>query len=156
MKATDTTAFDVKMLESTVFDDVRSFFFENLNHNKNEEIIGYSASFVQDNHTKFNNGVLRGPHYPLAIHDQEKQVGIAQGALFDVATDIRKPSPIFGQWVSEILSIENKTPMWAPEGFVHGHLSLVNNPVLSESGPSVTDITQSAKDTSVASLIDQR
>jgi dTDP-4-dehydrorhamnose 3,5-epimerase len=124
MTVTDTKIPDVKIIEPTVFEDGRGFFFESFNHKKFEEAIGYGVTFVQDNHSKSSKGVLRGLHYQLQPHTQKKLVRVAQGEVFDVAVDIRKSSPTFGQWVGETLSAENKKQLWIPEGFAHGFLTL--------------------------------
>jgi dTDP-4-dehydrorhamnose 3,5-epimerase len=124
MKVTDTKIPDVKIIEPTVFEDERGFFFESFNHKKFEEAIGREVSFVQDNHSKSVKGVLRGLHYQLPPHSQGKLVRVVKGEVFDVAVDIRKSSPTFGQWVAEVLSAENKKQLWIPEGFAHGFLTL--------------------------------
>ena len=124
MKVTDTKIPDVKIIEPTVFQDERGFFFESFNHKKFEEAIGCEVSFVQDNHSKSVKGVLRGLHYQLPPHAQGKLVRVVQGEVFDVAVDIRKSSPTFGHWVAETLSAENKKQLWIPEGFAHGFLTL--------------------------------
>lgn len=124
MKVIETKIPDVKVIEPQVFEDERGFFFESFNHKKFEEAIGYSVSFVQDNHSKSSKGVLRGLHYQLPPHGQGKLVRVVQGEVFDVAVDIRKSSPSFGQWVGETLSAENKKQLWIPEGFAHGFLTL--------------------------------
>ena len=124
MKVTDTKIPDVKVLEPTVFEDERGFFFESFNHKKFEEAIGRSVTFVQTNHSKSSKEVLRGLHYQLPPHAQGKFVRVVQDEVFDVAVDIRKSSPTFGQWVAEVLSAENKKQLWIPEGFAHGFLTL--------------------------------
>ena len=124
MKVTDTKIPDVKIIEPTVFEDERGFFFESFNQKKFEEAIGRSVTFVQDNHSKSSKGVLRGLHYQLPPHAQGKLVRVVQGEVFDVAVDIRKSSPTFGQWVAETLSADNKKQLWIPEGFAHGFLTL--------------------------------
>ena len=124
MKVTDTKIPDVKIIEPTVFEDERGFFFESFNHKKFEEAIGRSVTFVQDNHSKSSKGVLRGLHYQLPPYAQGKLVRVVQGEVFDVAVDIRKSSPTYGQWVAETLSAENKKQFWIPEGFAHGFLTL--------------------------------
>lgn len=124
MKVTDTKIPDVKVIETTVFEDERGFFFESFNHKKFEEAIGRKVTFVQENHSKSSKGVLRSLHYQLLPHAQGKLVRVAQGLVFDVAVDIRKSSPTFGQWVAETLSAENKKQLWIPEGFAHGFLTL--------------------------------
>jgi len=124
MKVTDTMIPDVKIIEPTVFEDERGYFFESFNHKKFEEAIGRKVTFVQDNHSKSSKSVLRGLHYQLPPHAQGKLVRVVQGEVFDVAVDIRKSSPTFGQWVAEVLSAENKKQLWIPEGFAHGFLTL--------------------------------
>ena len=124
MNITDSKIPDVKIIEPRVFEDERGFFFESFNHKKFEEAIGYSVNFVQDNHSKSSKGVLRGMHYQRPPHAQGKLVRVVQGEVFDVAVDIRKSSPTFGQWVGETLSADNKKQLWIPEGFAHGFLTL--------------------------------
>lgn len=124
MKVTDTKIPDVKVIEPCVFEDERGFFFESFNYKKFEKAIGYSVSFVQDNHSKSSKGVLRGLHYQLPPYAQGKLVRVVQGEVFDVAVDVRKSSPTFGKWVGETLSAENKKQLWIPEGFAHGFLTL--------------------------------
>ena len=124
MKVTDTKIPDVKIIEPTVFEDERGYFYESFNHKKFEEAIGRKVTFVQDNHSKSVKGVLRGLHYQLHPHAQGKLVRVVQGEVFDVAVDIRKSSPTFGQWVAETLSADNKKQLWIPEGFAHGFLTL--------------------------------
>lgn len=124
MKVTDTKIPDVKIIEPTVFEDERGFFFESFNHKKFEEAIGREVTFVQDNHSKSNKGVLRGLHFQLPPYAQGKLMRVVQGEVFDVAVDIRKSSPTFGQWVAETLSAKNKKQLWIPEGFAHGFLTL--------------------------------
>lgn len=124
MKVTSTHLPDVKVIEPRVFEDERGFFFESFNQQRFEDAIGYSVSFVQDNHSKSCKGVLRGLHYQLPPKAQGKLVRVTQGEVFDVAVDIRKPSPTFGQWVGEILSADNKKQLWIPTGFAHGFLTL--------------------------------
>jgi dTDP-4-dehydrorhamnose 3,5-epimerase len=104
MKAIDTAIPDVKIIEPTVFADDRGFFFESFNQAKFEAAIGRSADFVQDNHSRSGRGVLRGLHYQLPPHAQAKLVRVVAGEVYDVAVDIRKSSPTFGQWVGVLLS----------------------------------------------------
>ena len=119
MKATPLAIRDVILIEPKVFGDDRGFFFESFNQAKFETAIGRQVSFVQDNHSRSVNNVLRGLHYQIQ-HAQGKLVRVVQGEVFDVAVDIRKSSPTFGKWVGEVLSAENKRQMWVPEGFAHG------------------------------------
>lgn len=123
MKATPLAIPDVILLEPKVFGDDRGFFFESFNQAKFEAAIGRHVTFVQDNHSRSVKNVLRGLHYQIQ-QPQGKLVRVVQGAVFDVAVDIRKSSPTFGQWVGEILSAENKRQMWVPEGFAHGFVVL--------------------------------
>jgi dTDP-4-dehydrorhamnose 3,5-epimerase len=114
---------EVVLFEPRVFGDERGFFFESFNHRRFEETIGRSVSFVQDNHSKSAFNVLRGLHYQLQ-QVQGKLVRVVAGSVFDVAVDLRKGSPTFGQWVGEVLSAENKKQLWVPEGFAHGFVVL--------------------------------
>jgi dTDP-4-dehydrorhamnose 3,5-epimerase len=123
MKATPCAITDVLLLEPKVFGDERGFFFESLNQAEFEAVIGRSVTFVQDNHSRSVKNVLRGLHYQIQ-QPQGKLVRVIQGEVFDVAVDIRKSSPTFGQWVGGILSAESKRQIWVPEGFAHGFLVL--------------------------------
>jgi dTDP-4-dehydrorhamnose 3,5-epimerase len=124
MKATRLEIPEVILFEPKVFGDERGFFYESFNQQKFNELSGLNVQFVQDNHSKSQKGVLRGLHYQLPPKAQGKLVRVVQGEVFDVAVDIRKSSPTFGQWVSAILSAENKQQLWIPEGFAHGFLTL--------------------------------
>ncbi|MEI4966554.1 dTDP-4-dehydrorhamnose 3,5-epimerase [Aeromonas caviae] len=124
MNVIETAIPDVLIFEPKVFGDERGFFFESFNHKQFEEAVGYPVTFVQDNHSKSSRGVLRGLHYQLPPHAQGKLVRCVAGEVFDVAVDIRKRSPTFGQWVGIHLSGENKRQLWIPEGFAHGFLTL--------------------------------
>ena len=124
MKAFPLDIPDVLLIEPTVFGDERGFFFESYNQKRFDEAVGRSVSFVQDNHSRSVRGVLRGLHYQLPPFAQGKLVRVVQGEVFDVAVDIRRNSPTFGQWVGATLSAENKKQMWVPEGFAHGFLTL--------------------------------
>lgn len=124
MNIIDTQIPDVKIIEPKVFGDERGFFFESFNQKIFEEAIGRPVTFVQDNHSKSSKGVLRGLHYQLPPHAQGKLVRCVVGEVFDVAVDIRKSSPTFGQWVGVNLSAKNKRQLWIPEGFAHGFLTL--------------------------------
>lgn len=106
-------------IEPKVYGDERGFFFESFNHKAFEEVIGRRVSFVQDNHSRSARSVLRGLHYQVE-EPQGKLVRVVAGEVFDVAVDIRKGSPTFGNWVGEHLSAENKKQLWIPEGFAHG------------------------------------
>ena len=124
MKATQTKIPDVFVIEPRVFGDERGFFFESYNEKAFNEATGVSPRFVQDNHSKSVKGVLRGLHYQLPPKAQGKLVRVVQGEVFDVAVDIRKNSPTYGQYVAEILSADNKKQLWIPPGFAHGFLTL--------------------------------
>ncbi|KMY26863.1 dTDP-4-dehydrorhamnose 3,5-epimerase [Aeromonas caviae] len=124
MNVIKTAIPDVLIFEPKVFGDERGFFFESFNHKLFEEAVGYPVAFVQDNHSKSSKGVLRGLHYQLPPHAQGKLVRCVAGEVFDVAVDIRKSSPTFGQWVGVHLSAENKRQLWIPEGFAHGFVTL--------------------------------
>jgi dTDP-4-dehydrorhamnose 3,5-epimerase len=123
MIVTPTAIEDVLVIEPKVFGDDRGFFFESFNHAKFEAAIGKSVKFVQDNHSKSAENVLRGMHYQIQ-QPQGKLVRVVQGVVFDVVVDIRKNSPTFGQWVGEIISADNKKQLWVPEGFAHGFVAL--------------------------------
>jgi dTDP-4-dehydrorhamnose 3,5-epimerase len=115
---------DVILIEPLVHGDDRGFFFESFNQHKFAHLTGVNVDFVQDNHSKSKAGVLRGLHYQLSPQAQGKLVRVTQGEVFDVAVDIRKDSPTFGQWIGELLSEENKRQLWIPAGFAHGFLTL--------------------------------
>ncbi len=111
----------VLVLEPKVFGDARGFFSESFNARDFEQATGLKETFVQDNHSKSAKGVLRGLHYQ-AQNAQGKLVRVTQGSVFDVAVDIRKGSPTFGQWFGLELSAENKKQVWIPAGLAHGFL----------------------------------
>jgi dTDP-4-dehydrorhamnose 3,5-epimerase len=117
---------DCLIVEPKVFGDTRGFFYESYNQNKFEQLIGYPVSFVQDNHSRSSQGVLRGLHYQIR-QPQGKLVRVTYGEVFDVSVDIRRSSPTFGQWVGVNLSAENKRMLWIPEGFAHGFAVLSEN-----------------------------
>jgi dTDP-4-dehydrorhamnose 3,5-epimerase len=123
MKATPQSIPEVILFEPKVFGDDRGFFFESFNQARFEEAVGRSVRFVQDNHSRSTKGVLRGLHYQIQ-QPQGKLVRVSQGAVFDVAVDLRKSSLTFGQWVGAHLSAENKAQLWVPEGFGHGFVVL--------------------------------
>jgi len=119
VKATPTSIPDVLILEPTVYGDDRGFFFESYNAQRFRELTGFTGEFVQDNHSRSARGVLRGLHYQIQ-QPQGKLVRVVAGEVFDVAVDLRRSSPTFGQWVGIILSADNKRQLWIPEGFAHG------------------------------------
>ena len=116
------------LLSPRVFGDDRGFFFESWNQRSFAQALGLpleqAPAFVQDNHSRSSRGVLRGLHYQLPPHPQGKLVRCILGEIFDVAVDIRRSSPSFGQWVGAVLSGENHQQLWVPEGFAHGFLTL--------------------------------
>ena len=114
---------DVVILEPKVFGDARGFFTESFNAETFDKATGLRPNFVQDNHSKSAKGVLRGLHYQLD-HAQDKLVRVVQGEVFDVAVDVRRSSPTFGQWVGVHLSAENFRQLWVPKGFAHGFMVL--------------------------------
>jgi dTDP-4-dehydrorhamnose 3,5-epimerase len=107
------------VIEPTVFGDQRGFFYESFNAQRFAEQTGVDVQFVQDNHSRSAKGVLRGLHYQIQ-QAQGKLVRVTSGAVFDVAVDLRKSSPTFGQWYGLELSEENKRQLWIPAGFAHG------------------------------------
>jgi dTDP-4-dehydrorhamnose 3,5-epimerase len=123
MKATPLAIPEVLLIEPRVFGDDRGFFFESFNQRQFDEAIGRPVAFVQDNHSRSAKNVLRGLHYQIK-QPQGKLVRVVKGEVFDVAVDIRKSSPTFGQWVGEILSADNKKQLWVPPGFAHGFVTL--------------------------------
>ncbi|MDD2810988.1 dTDP-4-dehydrorhamnose 3,5-epimerase [Rhodoferax sp.] len=118
---TPTTLPEVLILEPKVFGDARGFFFESFNARNFAQATGLDVQFVQDNHSKSAKGVLRGLHYQIQ-HPQGKLVRVTQGEVFDVAVDLRRSSPTFGQWAGVVLSADNKRQLWVPPGFAHGFL----------------------------------
>lgn len=123
MRATPLAIPDVMLLEPKVFGDERGFFFESFNQRDFNQATGLDVDFVQDNHSKSAKNVLRGLHYQIN-RPQGKLVRVVEGAVFDVAVDIRPDSETFGRWIGEILSAENKHQLWIPPGFAHGFLTL--------------------------------
>lgn len=123
MKVTPTAIPEVLVIEPKVFGDARGFFFESFNGKAFDEAVGRHVEFVQDNHSRSARGVLRGLHYQIQ-QPQGKLVRCVRGAVFDVAVDIRRSSPTFGQWVGEELSEDNHKQLWVPAGFAHGFLVL--------------------------------
>jgi dTDP-4-dehydrorhamnose 3,5-epimerase len=123
MKVTPCSIADVLLIEPRVFGDTRGFFFESFNQRAFNQASGLDLSFVQDNHSKSARHVLRGLHYQVQ-NPQGKLVRVVAGEVFDVAVDIRRDSPTFGQWVGEILSADNKRQLWVPPGLAHGFVVL--------------------------------
>ena len=119
MNVIPTAIPDVLIIEPKVFGDERGFFFESFNRRQFAGLIGRNVDFVQDNHSRSAKNVLRGLHYQIQ-QPQGKLVRVVQGAVFDVAVDIRRSSPTFGQHVGVELSADNKRMLLVPEGFAHG------------------------------------
>jgi dTDP-4-dehydrorhamnose 3,5-epimerase len=119
MNIIPTKVSDVFITEPRVFEDDRGFFYESYNEKAFAEKMGVEIHFVQDNHSRSIQNVLRGLHYQIQ-QPQGKLVRVVVGTIFDVAVDFRKSSPSFGQWVGYLLSAENKRQFWIPPGFAHG------------------------------------
>lgn len=113
----------VLIIEPKVFGDSRGFFYESFNAEAFKEKTGVTSTFVQDNHSRSQKGVLRGLHYQLE-NTQGKLVRVTHGEVLDVAVDIRRSSPHFGKWVGVRLSADNHRQLWVPEGFAHGFVVL--------------------------------
>ena len=122
MKVIPTEIPDVVVVEPQVFYDDRGYFMETYHARKLAEL-GITALFVQDNHSQSQRGTLRGLHYQIR-HAQGKLVRVVYGEIFDVAVDLRRRSPTFGQWTGAILSADNKRQLWIPPGFAHGFYAL--------------------------------
>ncbi len=116
---TPTALPDVLLLEPKVFGDSRGFFFESFNARDFAQVTGIDVAFVQDNHSKSSQGVLRGLHYQIE-HPQGKLVRVSQGEVFDVVVDMRRSSSYFGHWTGHVLSADNHRQLWVPPGFAHG------------------------------------
>ncbi len=129
MQFTRTKIEDVIIIEPKVHGDDRGYFVETFRADKLEEFLGYKLNFGQDNESKSSKGVLRGLHYQLPPHAQTKLVRVIQGRVLDVAVDIRKNSPTFGQYVAVELNAENKKQLLIPRGFAHGFVVLEDNTI---------------------------
>ena len=132
MKLTPTELPGVVVVEPPVFADDRGWFMESFNAPRFDAALAAlglppPGPFVQDNHSCSAAGVLRGLHYQLPPHAQGKLVRVVEGAVYDVAVDIRRGSPGFGQWVGVELSAENRRQVWIPPGFAHGFLALADD-----------------------------
>jgi dTDP-4-dehydrorhamnose 3,5-epimerase len=130
MKIINTKIPDLKILELSVFSDDRGYFFESYSYQKLKDL-GIDKVFVQDNESKSQRGVLRGLHFQNPPFAQAKLVRVVRGAVLDVAVDIRRNSPTYGQHVSVELSEQNKRMFYIPEGFAHGFLVLENDTIFS-------------------------
>lgn len=123
MQVTPTALPEVLILEPRVFGDARGFFMESFNARAFHEATGLNVDFVQDNHSRSAQGVLRGLHYQIR-QPQGKLVRVTHGRVFDVAVDVRRSSPFFGRWAGVELSAENHRQLWVPPGFAHGFVVL--------------------------------
>jgi dTDP-4-dehydrorhamnose 3,5-epimerase len=124
LKFTPQSIEDVILIEPTIHGDDRGYFVETFRQDLFEEAIGYKVNFVQDNESKSTKGVLRGLHYQLPPYTQAKLVRVIEGSVLDVAVDIRKSSPTFGQHVAVELTAQNKHQLFVPHGFAHGFIVL--------------------------------
>ena len=120
---------DVIIIEPTVHGDHRGYFVETFRADKLEDFLGYKLNFGQDNESKSSKGVLRGLHYQLAPHAQTKLVRVISGRVLDVAVDIRRNSPTFGQHVAVELTADNKRQLLIPRGFAHGFVVLEDDTI---------------------------
>ena len=123
MKVAATAIPGLLLLEPTIHEDERGFFFESFNQKRFEDATGLNIRFVQDNHSRSVKRVLRGLHYQIR-RPQGKLLRVTAGEVFDVAVDLRRSSPTFGKFVGIVLSAANKKQLWIPEGFAHGYLVL--------------------------------
>jgi len=169
MKITSLNITDLLLIEPCILEDSRGFFFESFREDLFKKHTSLDISFIQDNHVKSSHGVLRGLHYQLPPLAQDKLVRVVQGEVLDVAVDIRKSSPTFGQHFAVILSSENRKQLYIPKGFAHGFLTLSetsefiykvtnfyspqdercvlwNDAILNIDWPKIIDIQLSAKD----------
>lgn len=131
MKIKKTPLNDCYIIEPTIFEDERGYFYEKFNEEKFNELTGLNGHFVQDNVSKSSYGVLRGLHLQKANHAQAKLVSCLEGKVWDVAVDLRRDSPTFGQWFGAELSGENKLQFYVPRGFAHGFSVLTESAVFS-------------------------
>ncbi|MWN91029.1 dTDP-4-dehydrorhamnose 3,5-epimerase [Gilliamella sp. Pra-s65] len=119
MEVISTNIADVKIIRPKVFGDERGFFLETFEQKRYQEMLGIELNFVQDNHSRSQKDVLRGLHFQKE-NPQGKLVRVVRGEVFDVAVDIRKDSPTYGEWVGVTLTEDNKTQLWIPPGLAHG------------------------------------
>ena len=124
MEVTSLSISDVLLIKPRILEDARGFFFESFREDTFKKETSLNISFLQDNHSKSFQGVLRGLHYQLPPHAQGKLIRVIQGEVLSIAVDIRELSPFCGQYIAEILSGENKNQLYIPEGFAHGFLTL--------------------------------
>jgi len=131
LKFTPQTIKDIILIEPTIYGDDRGYFIETFRQDLLEEAIGYKINFVQDNESRSTKGVLRGLHYQLSPYSQAKLVKVIEGIVLDIAVDIRKSSPTFGQHVSLELTAQNKHQLFVPHGFAHGFVVLSDSATFS-------------------------
>ena len=124
MNFTSQSIPDIVLIEPTVHGDNRGYFVETFRQDLFEEAVGYKVNFIQDNESKSGKGVLRGLHYQLPPYTQAKLVRAIEGRVLDIAVDIRKSSPTFGQHVAVELTAKNKHQLFVPHGFAHGFIVL--------------------------------
>ena len=129
MQFTRTKIYDVVIIEPKVHGDHRGYFVETFRADKLENFLGFKLNFGQDNESKSSKGVLRGLHYQLPPHAQTKLVRVIQGKVLDVAVDIRRNSPTFGQYIAVELSADNKKQLLIPRGFAHGFVVLEDDTI---------------------------
>lgn len=127
MKATETKLKGCYILEPTIYEDSRGYFFESYNQSKLENILGYNPTFVQDNQSNSSYGVIRGLHMQDGEYSQAKLVRAIEGTVIDVAVDVRPESETFGQYVTVELSAENRKQLFIPRGFLHGFSVISKN-----------------------------
>lgn len=131
MKAIPTPLEQCVIIEPTVFNDSRGYFFESFNQSTFNTLIGQSVTFVQDNESYSTKGVLRGLHFQKEEWAQAKLVRVVKGRVLDVAVDIRKDSPTYGQYISVELTEDNKKQLFVPRGFAHGFVVLSDTAIFS-------------------------
>lgn len=129
MKIKETSLKDCYIIEPTLFEDERGYFYEKFNEKKFEELTGMNGHFVQDNVSKSSFGVLRGLHLQKGDKAQAKLVSCLEGKVWDIAVDLREDSPTFGQWYGVELTAENKVQFYIPRGFAHGFVVLSDTAV---------------------------
>ncbi|MFY7816686.1 MAG: dTDP-4-dehydrorhamnose 3,5-epimerase [Chryseobacterium sp.] len=131
MKIKETPLKDCYIIEPTIIEDERGYFFEKFNERKFEELTGMNGHFVQDNISKSSYGVIRGVHLQQGEHAQAKLVSCLEGKVWDVAVDMREDSPTFGKWFGIELTAENKVQLYVPRGFGHGFSVLSETAIFS-------------------------
>ena len=122
MKIIKSVFNDVYLLEPDILSDNRGFFYESYNASTFSTLVGYDVKFVQDNHSFSKKSILRGLHYQIAPHQQDKLVRVIDGEIYDVVVDIRRDSKTFGSWHGEFISSNNHKQFWIPKGFAHGFI----------------------------------